>query len=169
MIATPSERASVTSFASAPEPAGSSSESSTLTVASFDGPGGGADETEAHGRYERRVAPYLTREEREGEREKEREDEPARGAERTADEISGLGRTDPPDDDRGRKHRDVRRSEPAQDGAGRREKKDDEDLVAERRDLCDLEQRGAEEEAEDEADEGCNETDESHEGRSFLM
>ena len=79
-----------------------------------------------------------------------------------------MGRADARDDDAGRQDRDVRRSEPTQDRACGREKKDDEDLIADRGDLGDLKQRGAEEETEDEADERSDETDESHVDRSFL-
>jgi hypothetical protein len=46
--------------------------------------------------------------------------------------------------------------------AGRRQKKNDEDLVVGGRDLGDLEERSAEEESENEANECCDQTDEGH-------
>jgi len=119
-------------------------------------------DTEHHRRDQRCVAPYVTGEKRERKREKEREHETDGGPERTADEVARRCRADPFDDD-GRGHdRDVWRAEPSQDRAGRRQKKNDEDLVVGGRDLGDLEERGAEEESENEANECCHETDEGH-------
>src|SRR5205814_10605831 len=106
--------------------------------------------------------------ERERKREEEREDEPEPAAERAAQKISGLRRADARDDETGGFDGDVGSAEPAQNRARGSEKKDDEDLIADRRDLGDLEERGAEEETEDEADESCDETDEGHGDHSFL-
>src|SRR5207247_1806285 len=126
MIGTPRLFARVTSFPSAPVPAGSSSDSSTLTVSSFC----------IFASISRPRRPSeATREQRERKREKEREDEPDGGPECTADEVAGRRRADPIDNDGGGHDRDVWRAEPSQDRAGRRQKKNDEDLVVRGRDL----------------------------------
>jgi len=134
----------------------------------LDGTGRRPDHPEHHRRHQRCVASYVTGKERKREREEERKDKTDRGTERAADEI-GARCCPEPIDDVGRGHdRDVGSAEPAQDRAGRREKKNDKDLIGERRDLGDLEQRRPEEEAEHEANECCNEANEAHEGDSFL-
>src|SRR6185503_9866538 len=119
-------------------------------------------------RDERRVPPYVVRKEREREREEEREHETDGSAECAADQVARRCAPDPPGDDARGRDRDVRRAEPPEDRARGSEKKDDKNLIADRRDVCDLEQRGAEIEPEEPADECCDETKDEHADNSFL-
>src|SRR2546429_656628 len=149
MIGTPSVRPSVTSLPSAPAPGGSSSESSTFTVASFCMR---ASISRPRRPRSRRDASPESAKHCSSARPKRgtKADAPTK---RAAHEIAGRRRADTRRHERRRLDGDVRRAEPAEDRARGREKKDDEDTVAEGGDLRDVEQGGAENAAKDETDE----------------
>ena len=129
---------------------------------------GGADRSEHDRADDRREAAEVVGQEGQREREEQRKDQPGATSDCPADQVARRGSLDPCLDFARGKDGDVRCAEPAEDRARGREKKDDEDLIADRRDATDLEQRSAEEEAEEPAEECCSETDESHSARSFL-
>ena len=109
---------------------------------------------------DRRVPPYIAGKERERERKEEPEHETGARAERAADDVTRGCLADACGERACRDDGDIRSAEPAEDRAGGGEKNDDEETVRELSDLRDLEQRGAEIEAEDPADECDEESDE---------